>query len=290
MIVTRKTVGRRTVLRGLGAAVSLPLLDAMVPALTALAQTPAKSRARFGVVYVPMGAVMNNWTPAETGAGFALSPILEPIGKFRDRMVVLTNLDNEPAVAEARRARRRPRPHRRRVPDGRARQADRGRRLRGRRLDRPDRRPARRPADAAGFARARARDHWNRRRVRRRVQLRVRQHAVLAHGERCRSRWRTTRGRCSSACSATATAPSPRARQARMAQRRSILDSVTESVSRSAALARTRRRRAAQRVLSTRYATSSAASSEPKPTAPPSSRSSSGQPAAFRPRSRSTRR
>ena len=99
MIVTRKTVGRRTVLRGLGAAVSLPLLDAMVPALTALAQTPAKSRARFGVVYVPMGAVMNNWTPAETGAGFPLSPILEPIGKFRDRMVVLTNLDNEPAVA-----------------------------------------------------------------------------------------------------------------------------------------------------------------------------------------------
>jgi hypothetical protein len=99
MIVTRKKVGRRTVLRGLGAAVSLPLLDAMVPALTALAQTPARSRARFGVVYIPMGAVMNNWTPAETGAGFTLSPILEPIGKFRDRMLVLTNLDNEPAVA-----------------------------------------------------------------------------------------------------------------------------------------------------------------------------------------------
>src|SRR5262245_58050591 len=99
MIVTRKTVARRTVLRGLGAAVSLPLLDAMVPALTALAQTPAKSRARLGVVYIPMGAVMNNWTPGETGAGFALSPILEPIGKFRDRLLVLSNLDNEPAVA-----------------------------------------------------------------------------------------------------------------------------------------------------------------------------------------------
>ena len=56
-------------------------------------------RARFGVVYVPMGAVMNNWTPAATGAGFSLSPILEPIGTFRDRMLVLTNLDNEPAVA-----------------------------------------------------------------------------------------------------------------------------------------------------------------------------------------------
>ncbi len=80
MIVTRKTVARRTMLRGLGAAVSLPLLDAMVPALTALARTPAKSTARFGVVYIPMGAVMNNWTPAETGAGFPLSPILEPIG------------------------------------------------------------------------------------------------------------------------------------------------------------------------------------------------------------------
>ena len=64
--------------------------------MPALAQTPAKSRARFGVVYVPMGAVMNNWTPAETGAGFTFSPILEPIGQFRDRMLVLTNLDNEP--------------------------------------------------------------------------------------------------------------------------------------------------------------------------------------------------
>jgi hypothetical protein len=100
MIITRKTISRRTVLRGLVAAVSLPLLDAMVPALTALARTPAKSVARFGVTYVPMGAVMNNWTPTETGANFALSPILEPLAAFRDRMLVLTNLDNEPAVAK----------------------------------------------------------------------------------------------------------------------------------------------------------------------------------------------
>jgi hypothetical protein len=57
-------LSRRTVLRGLGATLALPLLDSMVPALTATAQTPAKAPLRFGVVYVPNGMVMQEWTPA----------------------------------------------------------------------------------------------------------------------------------------------------------------------------------------------------------------------------------
>jgi hypothetical protein len=99
MIVTKKAIPRRTMLRGLGATLALPLLDGMVPAFTAVAKTAAKPIVRLGVVYVPMGAVMNNWTPAEVGSGFALSPILQPLAPFRDRIVVLTGLDNEPAVA-----------------------------------------------------------------------------------------------------------------------------------------------------------------------------------------------
>ena len=67
MIVTRKAVPRRTVLRGLGATLALPLLDSMVPALTATAQTPASAPLRFGVVYVPNGMVMQEWTPAAGG-------------------------------------------------------------------------------------------------------------------------------------------------------------------------------------------------------------------------------
>lgn len=99
MTVMKKALPRRTVLRGLGASLALPLLDGMVPALTALARTPAKATPRLGVVYVPMGAVMSEWTPKETGAGFTMSRILQPLTPYRDRLLVLTGLDNEPAVA-----------------------------------------------------------------------------------------------------------------------------------------------------------------------------------------------
>jgi hypothetical protein len=99
MTVMKKAIARRTVLRGFGASLALPLLDGMVPALTALAKTPAKATPRLGVVYVPMGAVMSEWTPKETGAGFTMSRILQPLTPFRERVLVLTGLDNEPAVA-----------------------------------------------------------------------------------------------------------------------------------------------------------------------------------------------
>ena len=74
---------RRTFLRGVGATVALPLLDAMVPALTALAQTPATPRTRFGAIYVPNGAIMEQWTPAAPAPGFELSPILKPLEPFQ---------------------------------------------------------------------------------------------------------------------------------------------------------------------------------------------------------------
>jgi hypothetical protein len=99
MIATKKALARRTVLRGLGATVALPLLDGMVPAFAAQRKTAANPTVRLGVIYVPMGAVMSNWTPATEGEGFAVTPILEPLARFRDRMLVLTGLDNEPAVA-----------------------------------------------------------------------------------------------------------------------------------------------------------------------------------------------
>jgi hypothetical protein len=99
MMVIKRAIPRRTVLRGLGATLALPLLDSMVPAFTRVAKTAARPTPRLGVVYIPMGAVMENWTPAEAGSGFALSPILEPLAPFRDRFLVLTGLDNAPAVA-----------------------------------------------------------------------------------------------------------------------------------------------------------------------------------------------
>jgi hypothetical protein len=93
--LTGRTLPRRTVLRGLGAALSLPLLDAMVPALSlrARAATPAR---RFLAFYVPNGMAMQYWTPKGPEGDertFELSPILEPLGAFRDRMLVLSGLD-----------------------------------------------------------------------------------------------------------------------------------------------------------------------------------------------------
>ena len=99
MIVTGKSIPRRTFLKGAGAALALPLLDAMAPALAATRDTAAQRIRRLGIVYVPHGAVMPNWTPATAGEGFELSPILEPLRPFRDQLVVLSGLANKPALA-----------------------------------------------------------------------------------------------------------------------------------------------------------------------------------------------
>lgn len=98
MIVTKKALPRRTVLRGLGTALALPLLDGMVPAFTAIAKTAARPKPRLGTVYVPHGAVMDKWTPAQEGAGFEFSEILQPLAGFRDHLNVLSGLDHAPAA------------------------------------------------------------------------------------------------------------------------------------------------------------------------------------------------
>src|SRR5215216_5601797 len=92
MFLTRRALPRRTFLSGLGTLVSLPLLEAMVPAMTALAQTPARPRPRFGAVYFPNGAIVDQWIPAQAGNGFEFKPILKPLEPFKDALVVVSNL------------------------------------------------------------------------------------------------------------------------------------------------------------------------------------------------------
>ena len=98
MIITKKHLPRRTMLRGLGAALALPLLDGMVPALSALGRTAASPIRRFGAVYVPNGMEMRQWTPAGDGAGFEFSRILKPVEPFRRHLNVLSGLADKPAI------------------------------------------------------------------------------------------------------------------------------------------------------------------------------------------------
>src|SRR5580658_10553139 len=92
MFLTKKSLSRRTILRGAGTAVALPLLDAMFPTLVPLAKADSKPRMRFGAVYFPNGAIMQQLTPATVGAGFEFTPILKPLEPFRDSLLVVTNL------------------------------------------------------------------------------------------------------------------------------------------------------------------------------------------------------
>jgi len=90
--LTRKHLPRRTVLRGLGVAVALPVLDSMIPAATALAQTAARPKTRFSAIYIPHGATMDLWTPKTVGRDFAFSQILKPFEPFRQSINVISNL------------------------------------------------------------------------------------------------------------------------------------------------------------------------------------------------------
>src|SRR6266404_4529079 len=92
MILTRKHLSRRAFLRGAGAAIGLPLLDAMIPALGWAKGATPKPATRLCYVYVPNGMVMKNWTPTVTGSGFSLTPILAPLERFREKMLVLSGL------------------------------------------------------------------------------------------------------------------------------------------------------------------------------------------------------
>ena len=90
MVITKIALPRRTFIRGMGAAVALPFLDAMVPAMRA----QSKAAPRFTAIYFGNGANMFDWTPATEGIGFELSPSLKPLEAFRNRTLVFTGLDN----------------------------------------------------------------------------------------------------------------------------------------------------------------------------------------------------
>jgi hypothetical protein len=96
MFIAKKAVSRRTVLRGLGSAVALPLLDSMVPALTAIVKTAGRPTNRFGLMYVPNGMIMKNYLPAVDGAGFEMTPTLSALEPFREQMLVLSGLNSTP--------------------------------------------------------------------------------------------------------------------------------------------------------------------------------------------------
>ena len=97
MFISKRHLARRTVLKGLGASIGLPLLDAMIPAATALAQTAARPTPRLGFVYFPHGAVASKWTPAGEGRDFELPQILAPLEPYKRYLTVVSGLENRNA-------------------------------------------------------------------------------------------------------------------------------------------------------------------------------------------------
>ena len=99
MFITKKHISRRTILRGMGAAVALPFLDAMVPAMTAISKTAAAPKPRMAFIYFPHGAVMSKWTPEKDGTDFELPQILAPLKPYKNYLTVISGLENKSAIA-----------------------------------------------------------------------------------------------------------------------------------------------------------------------------------------------
>jgi len=99
MIIFKKTLPRRTLLRGIGASLALPLLDSMVPALSSASAQTAQPAKRMSVVYVPNGMAMKSWTPSTEGSGFEITRILRPMKAYQNRMLVLTGLNGSSSNA-----------------------------------------------------------------------------------------------------------------------------------------------------------------------------------------------
>src|SRR3954470_14815402 len=97
MFISKKHISRRTVLRGAGAALALPLLDAMVPAATALAQTAANPKPRFVGCFVCHGMAPGYWIPEKEGAGFEYPFIFKPLEPFRNQVTILSGLHSRSA-------------------------------------------------------------------------------------------------------------------------------------------------------------------------------------------------
>lgn len=107
MFITKKHLSRRTLLKGAGVSLALPLLDAMIPAATPLAQTAAARKLRMGFFYIPHGAIMGNtshgpemdkWTPSGSGADFKLSPIMAALEPYKNHVISIGNLENKAMV------------------------------------------------------------------------------------------------------------------------------------------------------------------------------------------------
>jgi hypothetical protein len=101
MFITKKHIDRRTFLRGAGVALALPLLDSMIPAQTPIAKTAAKGTPYLGFIYLPHGAIMNEWTPAQEGTGFEFSRILKPLEPFREYVNIVSGLHHRAADTTA---------------------------------------------------------------------------------------------------------------------------------------------------------------------------------------------
>ena len=95
-MIFKKAIPRRTLLRGLGATIALPLLDGMVPALAGPLASEVKRPLRVGYIYVPNGIMREEWLPATAGANFEMTPVLKQLAPFRDQLLVLSNLDGGP--------------------------------------------------------------------------------------------------------------------------------------------------------------------------------------------------
>ena len=92
MFISKLAISRRTMLRGMGAAIALPLLDAMVPAFTPLAKAAAAPRTRFGAIYIPNGAIVDEFFPKSFGTNWDFTPILKPLEPFKNQLLVVKNL------------------------------------------------------------------------------------------------------------------------------------------------------------------------------------------------------
>lgn len=96
MVITKKSLSRRTMLRGLGASIALPLLDGMVPAFAAIRNTAARPVKRLGAIYVPNGMSMARWLPPAEGH-LEMSPVLSPLTPVKDQLLVLSGMANKEA-------------------------------------------------------------------------------------------------------------------------------------------------------------------------------------------------
>src|SRR3954466_12808958 len=93
MIISKRAMPRRACLRGMGSMLALPLLDSMMPALSALQKSAARPINRFGVMYVPNGMIMKNYLPLTDGAGYELTPTLAALAPFKEQMIVVSGLE-----------------------------------------------------------------------------------------------------------------------------------------------------------------------------------------------------